>query len=37
MKNKTKLEEKNFNKKDLAILVSFEITIVLVSLFSTKD
>ena len=37
MKNKTKLEEKNFNKKARAILASFEITIVLVPLFFTMD
>ena len=37
MKNKTKLEEKNFNKKDLAILVSFEVAIILGSLFFTMN
>jgi len=35
--NKDKAQNINFNKRDLAILVSFELMIVLVSLFFTMD
>ncbi len=35
--NSTKLKERNVDRKDLAILVSFEVAIVAVSLFFTMN
>jgi hypothetical protein len=37
MYNKTNVKNKNFYKKDLAILVSFEVAIILGSLFFTMN